>query len=319
MTGPTIGGFLLQLGGWQSIFWMNFIVGLVVSAAVVKIFRGAGERRVEPFDLWGSLALLTGYPALLIGLTLAPNHGWASLPVAGWFALAAGGLASFFWIELYAENPLIDVALFKRKMLSQALAAVVLSHMIYNPVALCAPLFLQNALRASPLTAGLALAVLPLSTALASPLSGRLADRLDPTKVALLGLALIVAGIAFYSRLGESSILVTVVAALALLGIGVGVFTPANQKVAFASVGQEDYGVLAAMLSSFGTAAGTVGTAMVVALMEASAGQRLWGDATALAEAQGFAFTCLLPLGALGVVLAMRPGVAVGARLRRNA
>ena len=58
---------------------------------------------------------------------------------------------------------------------------------------------------------------------------------------------------------------------LGLLGIGVGFFTPANQKVAFASVAKDDYGVLAAMLSSFGTAAGTIGTTIAVALMEMKA------------------------------------------------
>jgi MFS family permease len=67
MTGPTIGGFLLQLGGWPWIFWMNFIVGLAVSAAVVRIFKGSGEQRKESFDIWGALTLLIGYPALLVG------------------------------------------------------------------------------------------------------------------------------------------------------------------------------------------------------------------------------------------------------------
>ncbi|HWH78808.1 MAG TPA: MFS transporter, partial [Candidatus Binatus sp.] len=43
MTGPAIGGFLLQLGGWQWIFWMNFIVGFGVTLAVMTIFRGPGE------------------------------------------------------------------------------------------------------------------------------------------------------------------------------------------------------------------------------------------------------------------------------------
>jgi hypothetical protein len=50
MTGPTIGGVLLQAGGWPLIFWMKLIVGLGVSLAVVRIFRGPGERRSEPFD-----------------------------------------------------------------------------------------------------------------------------------------------------------------------------------------------------------------------------------------------------------------------------
>ena len=99
--------------------------------------------------------------------------------------------------------------------------------------------------------------------------------------------------------------LVYVIGALAAVGTGLGIFTPANQKVAFASVQQDDYGVLAAMLSSFGTAAGTIGTTMAVALMEARGGQRLWAEATLFADAQHFAFSCLAPIGLLALLIAL--------------
>jgi len=59
-----------------------------------------------------------------------------------------------------------------------------------------------------------------------------------------------------------------------------------QSKVAFAAVKQEDYGVLAAMLSSFGTSAGTIGTTMAVALMEIDGGQKLWTQPGAFAGAQ---------------------------------
>jgi hypothetical protein len=100
-----------------------------------------------------------------------------------------------------------------------------------------------------------------------------------------------------------SSGLVLMGAALALIGAGVGVFTPANQKVAFGAVEQEEYGVLSALLSSFGTAAGTIGITMTVALMEASGGTRLWTEPEVLSQAQRFAFACLLPIGVLAIMI----------------
>jgi len=308
MTGPTIGGILLEFGGWSWIFWMNFIVGTLVTLAVGKIFRGAGQRRREVFDLGGSLALLIGYPALLVALTFGAKFGWSSVPVALAFGIAVVGLAGFVWIELSAPKPLVDIRLFKQAKLTAALAAVVLSHLIYTPIALCAPLYLQNVLGASALMAGVILAILPLSTALASPLSGRLADRYDAAVVSAVGVGMIVAGIAGYSRLNMDSHLSAVGLVLALLGAGVGFFTPANQKVSFAAIGQENYGVLAAMLSSFGTAAGTIGTTVTVALMEFDGGRDLWARPEALAAAQRFAFACLVPVGLLALWIgAKRP------------
>jgi MFS family permease len=187
---------------------------------------------------------------------LGSRHGWLSARVLGAFALAALGLLSFVRIELRTEKPLIDVAIFKDRLLAAALLTVVLSHLINHPIALAAPLYLQNVLGASAITSGILLAILPLSTALASPMSGRLADRFDAGTINTFGIALLAAGIACYAALGTASHYALVGAVLALIGAGIGFFTPANQKIAFASVRQEDYGVLAAMLSSFGTAAG---------------------------------------------------------------
>ena len=310
MTGPAVGGFLLQLGGWTWIFWMNFIVGSSVTLAVLKIFRGPGEMQREVFDTWGALALLIGYPALLIALTFGSARGWRSAPVIAAFVLAGLGLASFVYIELRAKKPLIDLTLFKQRSLVAALLTIACINLLSYPIALAAPLYLQNVLGASAMGAGFLLAVLPLSTALASPISGRLADRFDAAQISGIGLALVVIGIAGYARLGTGSPLALVVLVFALLGGGIGVFTPANQKIAFASVSREDYGVLAAMLSSFGTAAGTIGTTVAVALMELGGGKRLWTNGAAFADAQQFAFACLVPVGliAIGIALASRRG-----------
>ncbi len=304
MTGPTIGGFLLELGGWPWIFWMNFIVGFAVTVAVMKIFHGPGEQRRESFDIGGALALLIAYPALLLGLTFAPSFGWTSSLVIGCLVLALLGFPSFVWIEFHTETPLVDMGIFKHKVLAALLVSAVLGNVIHYPIAVAAPLYLQNVLRSSPIATGLVLAVLPLSTAAASLVSGRLADRFEPTLIAVVGLLLIVVGTFSYSALNTDFRVGFVIAALSTVGTGIGVFTPANQKAAFASVTQQDYAVLAAVVSSLGTAAGTVGTTIAVALMELDGGQSLWSNPGTFAKAQQFAFSCLLPIGIVAVLIA---------------
>lgn len=306
MAGPTVGGLLLELGGWPWIFWMNFILGAVVSLAVFLIFRGAGEKRAEPFDWSGSLALLIGYPALLVALTFGAQLGWSSPAVAGCFIVAFAALIIFIGVESRAAKPLIDLRLFKRKALTTALLALVLSNLIHHPIALFAPLYLQNVLGASALIAGIILAVPPLSTALASPFSGRLADRYEAAWVGAAGLAMITGAIGLYAMMTADSPLGLVAAVLAMLGIGIGFFTPANQKIAFAAIDREDYGILAAMLSSFGTAAGTVGTTLAVALIEAHAGRDLWLRPAVFTGAQSFAFACLAAIGIVALLITAR-------------
>jgi EmrB/QacA subfamily drug resistance transporter len=306
MAGPTVGGVLLQAGGWRWIFWMNCIIGLAVSAAVIGIFHGPGERRKEPFDFLGSAALLIGYPALLLAFTVGAQFGWSSPAVGLCFAVALFSSGAFVIVESRAARPLIDMELFGRRALTMPLLALALSHLIYNPIALFAPLYLQNVLGVSALVAGVALAILPLSTAVTSPVSGRFADSFDARRVSAAGLAVIVAGIAFYALLDTDSSLILAAAVLALIGAGVGVFTPANQKSAFAAIDREEYGVLAAMLSSFGTAAGTIGTTVAVAMMEAAAGPDLWVQPAVFTGGQRIAFACLAAIGMLALIITAR-------------
>jgi EmrB/QacA subfamily drug resistance transporter len=312
MTGPAIGGFLLEFGGWPWIFWLNFILGLAVSTAVLVIFRGPGDTSVEVFDVWGALFLLIGYPALLIGFTFSASLGWQSALVVGSFVLAALGMAAFVWNELHVANPLIDLAMFRHRLLAGAIVIVALSQWLSHSIGFAAPLYLQNALGASSLLSGLILALLPLATALASPLGGRLADRIDARTVNSAGVGLLVFGIACYAALDAVSPLALVGAVLFAIGVGIGLMTPASQKVAFAAVRQADYGALAALLSSLGTAAGTIGVVITVALMEAAGEQSLWQGPTEFTGAQQFAFACMVPVGlvAIGVALRCRRGPA---------
>lgn len=300
-TGPTLGGLILYLWGWRAVFLANCLIGIVISVAVFSIFKGSDERRKETFDFWGALALMIGYPALLIGLSVGTNSGWSS----SWFGVALVGLASFVWIEMRTKNPLVDISLFSRRPLSAALVSLVLGSAVYSPITLCAPLYMQNVLASSPLTVGIIMAALPLCTALSSPLSGRLADRLDARLVASLGLFSIFIGIAFYARLDSGSIYLLVILALALIGLGIGFFMPANQKIAFSSVAGEHYGILSAMLSSLGSAAGTLGTTIAVALIEATLSGRETQDPASFAPAQQFAFSALLPLAALALLVSL--------------
>lgn len=304
-TGPTFGGLILYLWGWRAVFLANCLIGIVISVAVFRIFKGREERRKEPFDFSGSLALLIGYPALLIAVSSGANSGWNSPATALWVALAITGLTSFGWIEFHAKSPLVDVSLFKRRSLSAALLSLAMGSAVYSPISMCAPLYIQNVLGSSPLTVGIIMASLPLFTVFSSPLSGRLADRLEARVVASLGLGFILLGIFFYARLGISSDYFLVVVALSLIGVGSGFFMPANQKAAFSAVGSEHYGILSAMLSSFGTAAGALGTTIAVALTEAAMPGRELQEPGNFAAGQQFAFFTLLPLGVIALLISL--------------
>ena len=119
------------------------------------------------------------------------------------------------------------------------------------------------------------------------------------------GLALILAGLALYATLGAQSAAWSVGLALALAGAGTGVFIPANQKAAFATVGSDDYGILSAMLSSFSTAASTLGTTLAVALIEMKMTARAVTDPALFSAAQSFTFIAFLPFAVAALLVSL--------------
>src|SRR5439155_444395 len=85
-----------------------------------------------------------------------------------------------------------------------------------SPVTIFTPLYLQKVLRVEPFTVGLLLLALPISTIVAGPIGGRLADRYNPRVIAALGAFVTFLAIFFYSRLGIATPVVLVLLPLAL-------------------------------------------------------------------------------------------------------
>jgi EmrB/QacA subfamily drug resistance transporter len=304
-TGPTIGGFILHVWGWRAVFVANCAFGIATCLTLLLILRGREEHRKVSFDLLSVFCLLAGFPSFLIALSLAPRMEWSASEIIFWLGLAAAGISTFTWRELHAEAPLVNFLYFRSIPLARSILSLVLATLAFYPVSIFGPLYLLNVTAVTPLLAGLAMATLPLCTTLLSPVSGRLADRLNPRWVAILGLCIILLGVFLYARLGEASTLTWIVFVLSILGAGIGLFIPANEKAAFSTVSNRDYGMLSAMLTAFGTGSGVLGTALAVALTEASRQSRNSGDAAAFAYDQQFAFSSLLPLAALAVLVSI--------------
>lgn len=304
-TGPTIGGLILQFWGWRAVFFANCIFGAATCASLFLFLKGRDERRTIPFDSLGAVCLAIGFPSLLIALTLGTRSAWHDSSLMFWFVLAAIALFSFVSRELRAQWPLMNLRYLKRVTLLRAMLSLVLANVAFYPISIFGPIYLLNSIGASPLTAGLAMATLPLCTTLLSPVSGRLADRINPRRVAALGLCFILAGVFLYSRLGEVSTVASILLVLCIVGAGIGLFAPSNEKTAFSTVTSQDYGMISAMLMALGTGSGALGTTVAVALAEIAKKGRISGGAAGFVYDQQFAFSLLFPLAALAVVVTL--------------
>jgi MFS family permease len=177
---------------------------------------------------------------------------------------------------------------------------LIIASFVQNPVTLFSPIYLQKVLELDGFEVGLVMMALPISTLIAGPIGGRLADRYDARMIAGAGAFITLGAVLIYSRLGVEGPLLMVAVALVLVGLGAGFFRPANQVAVYANADRADYGALTAMLVLIQSLAGTLGITILIAITETRAAA---DTAQAFTNGQQLAFTLLIPLLVASVIV----------------
>jgi EmrB/QacA subfamily drug resistance transporter len=243
--GPVLGGFLTQNLGWRSIFFLNVVLGLLSTLAVLRLRGEWTEAQGEKFDLPGSLVLGMSLVSLMYGLSELPT-------LHGFFLILGGllGLVLFFSVESRMKSPVLEVKLFKNKIFTLHNLAAFINYCAGVPIVFVLSLYLQYIRALDPQSTGLLMAVQPVTMAIFSPLAGKLSDRAEPRLVASAGMAFTAMGLAFLAFLTQETSLFWIVSGLIILGLGFALFSSPNTNVIISSVNSRYYGVASATLST---------------------------------------------------------------------
>jgi EmrB/QacA subfamily drug resistance transporter len=284
VTGPTLGGLILQNLSWHWIFMVNVPIGIVgtwLAARNVPPSRPLGRQQ---FDFGGAISLSLSLLALLLGLTAGQRAGFTSPAALGLVGIAAVGLALFVRLEWRHPQPVIDPRLFRNRLFSVNLVTGFLIFVGLGSGVLL-PFYLQNVLGYSVQQVGFLLAVLPVALGIVAPVSGSLSDRFGTRPISVLGLAITTFGFLLLSTLTAETTALGFMARYLPIGIGVGLFQSPNNSAIMGSVPRERLGVASGLLAIARTLGQTVGFAVLGALWAAfvfrAAGGPLAAGATA--------------------------------------
>lgn len=245
--GPFLGGFLTQHLGWRSIFFVNVFLGLMIVFFTFWKLKGEWrEAERTKFDLAGST--LYGITLLLI------MYGFSRLStMAGIWLIVAGvaGILGFIKWEIRVESPVLDMRLFQRnRVFAFFNLATLISYSATFAVGFLLSLYLQFIRTLSPQSAGLLLVAQPIVQAIFSPVAGRLADKIEPQRVASVGMFLTAVALFLLAFLDEKSPLGFIVATIAILGFGFALFATPSVKAVMSSVENRYYGVASGALGT---------------------------------------------------------------------
>jgi MFS transporter, DHA2 family, multidrug resistance protein len=231
MCGPVLGGWLIDSHGWQWIFRINLPLGVIALVLVAVVFPRDRPKPSETFDFTGMALLSPGLAALLFGIssvprfgTFADRHVW--IPAVLGLTLVTG----FVLHALYrVDHPLIDLRLFKNRVVTLANSAMFLFSVGFFGVAMLFPSYFQQLLHQTPMQSGLHLIPQGLGAMATMPLAGTFMDKRGPGKVLMVGIALVTVGLSVfaYGVWTRADYLPILLVGLVVIGMGIGcIMTP---------------------------------------------------------------------------------------------
>ena len=249
--GPSLGGWLTEKLNWRAVFYINLPVSLLALCLSLHFIpRDAPARESKRFDLAGAITFICGLVALLLALNKGHAWGWSSPVILALLIVAGFLLSTFLVIERHVSEPMLDLSLFHSRLFSAATASAVLNYIcVYGNVFLL-PFYLIRGRGLSPARAGLLLTAQPLIMAVAAPLSGAVSDRIGSRLPTTFGMGILASGLFCLSRLGPQSPLTEVAWALAITGLGTGIFISPNSSALMGSAPQHRRGVAAGILAT---------------------------------------------------------------------
>ncbi|MFE5770732.1 DHA2 family efflux MFS transporter permease subunit [Streptomyces sp. NPDC056485] len=267
--GPLIGGLLVESVGWRSIFWINLPIGLLALALTLRFVpesRAAHPRRPDPV---GQVLVMALLGSVTYGIIEAPSAGWNAPVILGCAALAVASLVGLLVYEPRRTEPLIDPRFFRSAPFSGATVIAIGAFAALSGFLFLNTLYLQDVRGLSALDAGLYMLPMALMTFLCAPLSGRLVGNRGPRPSLLIaGTAMAASGVLFAAFSAETStpLLFT---AYVLFGLGFGMVNAPITNTAVSGMPRAQAGVAAAVASTSRQTGGTLGVAVIGAVLAA--------------------------------------------------
>ena len=245
--GPFLGGIMTQSLGWQSIFWINIPLGVLLLVLLFSLLKGEwAEAEGEKFDILGSLILSASLIALIMGMS--------SLPALKGILYIIGSVVGLLIFVLWQHKisyPLLDFKLFsKNRVFAMSNLAAFINYSATYALTFVLSLYLQYVKGFEPAYAGIILIAQPVMMSLFSPLAGLLSDKSEPRIVASVGMALVSMGLALLVLVKQDTSVLSIVIFLMILGLGFALFSSPNTNAVMSSVEKKNYGIASSVLGT---------------------------------------------------------------------
>ena len=267
LTGPTLGGFLIDTVGWRWIFYLNLPIGVWGAYLAWKLLEESKED-VEGIsvDFPGAILLMATCSLFIYTMNQLPHVGWSDPTVIKMMSLFLVALLLFVFVELRARTPILSFSLFRNRLFTASILSLFFITSTQSAISFLMPFYLQNILHFSPSQMGWIMIAGSVVIVMIAPIAGWMSDRLGSRLLCTVGSALIVVAQFFIASLGPNSSVPRIILPLMLSGLGWAIFNSPNQSAILGSVPRDKVGTASGMNTTAARTGGAMGVAVSATL-----------------------------------------------------
>jgi EmrB/QacA subfamily drug resistance transporter len=270
--GPLVGGVITEKINWNWIFFINVPIGVIaIAAAYAFIDESRDTSHEQRPDIPGLVTSTVGLFSLSYALIEANSYGWTSTRILVAFGIAALSLTAFILLEHYQRLPMLELGLFRNKGFSGANSVMLLMGLAMFGVFFYVSLYVQRVIGYSPIEAGASFLPWTVLIILLAPQAGRLSDRYGPKWFVVGGMLIVTGSLLLFANMGEHETFWNLLPAMVLGGIGMAAAMAPTTAAAMHAVSADKAGVGSAVLNSMRQVGGSLGIAIMGAIVAASA------------------------------------------------